>query len=367
MLEKSVDCATLVFQATLPDAREYDVVVAKRAYQIDRRGFVEARPEQELLNFDDHCHEDVNTSSLLYPSDVVPFKPRSDIILAANSYAPSGSPTQWTAGITVTGRKMLHRELVVHGPRQWVPGKLSGGWKMTKSATVDQVPLRWEQAWGGQIIDPSDPNVVHVQEENPLGTGWIDKRLSPKEAPVAAPQLEWPGQPIRDPYAVYDPACFAPMLPAWMPRRALGGTFDQAWMDKQRPFWPNDYDFGYHNAAPRALQVDGYLEGSERLHLTNMIFEAPDWTINLPQTALVARISGRDIAMNMDTLLLDVRSPYPEDWLLTLTWRVVLPAGEGEGVHLREVERSDPVLTSLTPAPTPSDVAVAPLIKEPAE
>jgi hypothetical protein len=55
MLEKHVDCAALVFQATLPDRRSYGVVVAKRAYQIGREGLPEPRPEQELLTFGDEA------------------------------------------------------------------------------------------------------------------------------------------------------------------------------------------------------------------------------------------------------------------------------------------------------------------------
>ncbi len=382
MLEKYVDCASLTFQATLPDRRSYGVVVAKRTYQIGQDGFPEPRPEQELLAFGDEGYGEINESSLLYPSDVVPFKPRTDIVLAAVSHAPGGVPHKsWSCGLKVHGRQPLQQALVVYGPRQWLPRWRTGtpegftprqsgfsGWQLGEPEPVMHVPVLWEHAWGGQIADPSDPGRVVACEENPLGCGWIDPKMTDHSRPVTAPQLEWPWQPITDANARYTPAGFGPVMPAWLPRRSRGGTFDQLWMDTQRPWWPGDYDFRYHNAAPDPLQVDGFLKGGETVQVFNLVEGMPECAITLPPTGMITFLGGMAVRMNMDTLLLDIRSPYPEDWLISTTWRLVLPPAMDDGIAVDEYELSSQQYQDARPAFTPDNVALALSIdKEPAD
>lgn len=373
MLHKNVDCASLTFEATLPDRRSYGVLVAKRTYQIGRQGLPEPRPEQELLVFGDHAYGEVNETSLLYPTDVVPYKPRTDVLLAANSHAPSAQPQQsWACGIRVQGRRSFTRTLNVHGPRQWVPrwriktpNGFSprrpdfAGWHLSDPEPTRQVPIRWEHAWGGANTDPSDPTQIAVREENPIGCGWIDPHLTDHTKPVPAPQLEWPVAPLGDPYQICTPACFAPVMPAWLPRRPLGGTFDQAWMETGQPWWPADYDFRYHNAAPDALQSEAFFDGNEALQLFNLIDGMPECEIALPASAIVADLGGMNMRMNLDTVLLDVREPYPEDWLIALTWRLVLPPVMDYEITLSACDLGSSLYQTARPATTPNAVAMA--------
>ncbi|MEO1491805.1 MAG: DUF2169 domain-containing protein [Pseudomonadota bacterium] len=373
MITKYVDCASLSFQATLPDQSSYGVLVAKRAYQIGRDGIPEPRPEQELLVFGDQAYGEINETSLLYPSDVVPYKPRTDIVLAANSHAPGGAPQRrWSCAVTVHGPRPLHSVLVVHGPRQWLPRWRMGtpegfsprgtgftGWQLSEAEPVTQVPVRWERAWGGQNTDPADPERIVVQEGNPIGCGWIDPEMTDHTQPVPAPQLEGPDAPLNDPYQIHEPACFAPVMPAWLPRRTRGGTFDQAWMDAQRPWWPADYQFRYHNAAPDGLQVDGYLEGGETIQVFNLVEGMPECGITLPATGMIAHLGTMAVRMNMDTVLLDIRSPYPEDWLITTTWRLVTPPVMDYDITLDELDLASSRYQAARRAMTPEQVAMA--------
>lgn len=353
MLTKLTDCASHQFQATLSDARTYNVLVAKRAYEFGASGMLLPRQEQELLYFSDEAYGKINETSLLFPSDIVPYKPASDIIIAANANAPNDRPTKsWECGIAIEGEKRLEQCLKVYGPRKWEPKWRFGTpdepspkrhgfskWVMSDPEPATSVPIRYENAWGGQHTRTSDDGSeeILVREENPLGAGWIDSELTDHTKPVPAPQLEWIGEEISDPYKTYTPACLGPIMPAWLPRRPLGGTFDQDWVDNKRPWWPDDYDFAYHNAAPKALQWEGFLRGDETIRFENMVMGAPEFDLELFGTGLLACYGNTEQQMALDTLLLDLRAPDKEDWLITLTWRLVLPPDLAEAVTLDEV------------------------------
>jgi len=220
-----------------------------------------------------------------------------------------------------------------------------------------QVPIRWEHAWGGQVSDPADPEHVTVREGNPVGCGWIDPERTDHTQPIPAPQIEWANESISDPYKVYEPACFGALMPAWMPRRALGGTYDQLWMDGQRPYWPLDYDLGYHNAAPRSLQTNGYLGGAETVMLYNLVDGFPECGVTLPETGMLAILGNMTVRMNLDTLMLDIRSPYPEEWLITTTWRLPVPPVMDYDIVLDEVHLAHVRYQNAHAAFTPQQVA----------
>src|SRR4051795_191406 len=51
-------------------------------------------PEQEYPNEDDNHWNDDPQRSLYSPSDLVPFKPRGDVMLVGHAFAPRGEPTR---------------------------------------------------------------------------------------------------------------------------------------------------------------------------------------------------------------------------------------------------------------------------------
>lgn len=353
MLTKLTSCASHQFQATLPDARSYSVLVAKRAFEFGTSGALVPRQEQELLYFSDEAYGEINKTSLLYPSDIVPYKPASDIVIAANTYTPVDRPAKsWECGVLIEGETCLEQRLKVYGPRNWepkwrlgTPNKPSSKrlgfsrWVLSDAEPTTSVEIRYENAWGGLLTKTLDDGTEETlaREENPLGKGWIDPELTDHTKPIPAPQLEWVGDEINDPDKAYAPACFGPVMPAWLPRRPLGGTFDQDWIENKRPWWPEDYDFAYHNAVPKALQWDGFLRGDETVLLKNMVAGSPSFELKMFETGLLACYGDTEQKMALDTLLLDIRSPDKDDWLITLTWRLVLPPDMVETITLDEV------------------------------
>lgn len=373
MLTKTVDCASHLFGATLPDERGYQVVVAKRTYEVDPSFALMPRREQEFLSFADEPYEEINESSLYYPSDIVPYKPAADILVAANAVSSGSRPSEsWECGLSVDGQDHLEKRLRVHGPRQWEPEWMLGtpkaataggrtfiGWQLSKPKPVKNVPILYEYAWGGQndmsVISESD--VVTVCEANPLGTGWIDRKMTDHTTSMPAPQIEYADQPIKDPYSKYAPAGLGPIMPAWLPRRPLGGTFDQAWIDSRRPWWPEDYDFRFHNAAPADMQWNGFLAGDETVTFRNLTTVSGELTLSLPATGLVVRYEGTEYRMALDTAFFDVRAADQEDWIITLTWRLVLQPQINGLLELDEVYISHPRYQRAQPPHVPAAVA----------
>lgn len=373
MLNKLVDCASHQFQATLPDARVYNVLVAKRAYEFGASGLLLPRQEQELLYFSDEAYGEINETSMLYPSDVVPYKPASDVVIAAKAHAPDNRPSKsWECGVVIEGEKRLEQRLKVYGPRKWEPRWRLGTpeepspkrrgfskWVLSDPEPAISVPIRYEYASGGQqsrtLADGSEE--ILVREENPLGKGWIDPELTDHTKPIPAPQLEWINDEIIDPDKAYAPACFGPIMPAWLPRRILGGTFDQDWIDNKRPWWPEDYDFAYHSAAPKALQWGGFLRGDETIYFENMVAGSPTFELKLFGTGLLACYGSIEQQMALDSLLIDIRSPDKEDWLITLTWRLVMAPDMAEAITLDEVFVAHPRYKQARAPFTPGDVA----------
>lgn len=334
--------AQLVYANEDAQARLFNILIVKATYAFDAEFNLCASPEQEPLNFSDQCHEDVNTSALRYPSDLVPFKPQAEVLLTANAFAPGPALAQWRCGFGLRGAAgQIRAELDVTGPREWRPRWRRSpnadepasaadpdflGWDLTEPEPVSTVPLRYELAFGG--LQPRGAEIL-ADERNPLGCGWVDRDWTDHRLPQRVPQILQPGVPISDPYHCPAPTGFGPIPPAWLPRRPLGGTYDAAWRAERWPHWAKDYDFAFHNSAPPFLRLPGGFSGDEQILLHHLRPEKPDITFWLPGEAVVARLTATDgtsrqMALRADTLLLDLTAERPEDCLVTLTWRLAL-------------------------------------------
>ncbi len=268
--------------------REFGIVIVKATYEIAEDGTLVVAEEQAPMLFTDTCHGEVNLSSLWHPSDLVPYKPATDIIINAVAHAPRGEPTSdWLCGIKVSSgaTDLFSKQLRVTGPRQWQPvwkRKLSekeasewerhrrmfDHWELSPPTPTIKVPLRYEYAFGGEIqisITDDGALIYDTDHHNPLGCGKLNSEWSDHTKSVAAPQIESPDDPIKEPYKNYRPQNFGPIPPAWLPRRPLGGTYDEHWQDNVWPAWPTDYSFAYHNSAYPDLVIDPYLGEMSRL------------------------------------------------------------------------------------------------------
>lgn len=190
-----------------------------------------------------------------------------------------------------------------------------------------------------------------TREDNPIGCGFISAEHTDRHARLPAPQIEQLDAPYTVLEDVIAPAGFGPIPPAWMPRRPLGGTYDQRWVDDVWPHWAEDYDFAFHNSAPRDMQFPGFLAGDERVTLTNLWPGGGVREINLPGETVVATLSGeagpRRVGMNLDTLYMDLTAGAEGAAIVTLSWRLVF---RNASVAEVSIGRAEAV------APHPSDL-----------
>lgn len=325
----------------------------------------------------DRYFDKPNTGSVRRESDLAPFKPLCDIIVNATAYAPGGIPaSRFSAGVKITrpahmngpGGTVLHKTLVITGPRAWKEGDT--GWQLTEPETIESLPVRYEYAYGGENrIEQNDPFLEKLDEKglltpeqialhpdgpdhapaahavcttNPVGIGYLeawyrnalaehsDGPAMPSQGTTtggrlfAAPQIESPDDPIVEFGKHYEPQGFGVIGKSWEQRRRLAGTYDEEWLKDLWPGLPCDFDFLYWNGAHPDMQVP-YLSGDEMIELTNL---SPDGhlTFTLPGQIpyVLVRYETGDIApvpAHLDTVVIE-----PDDMKVNLVWRAVVPA-----------------------------------------
>lgn len=290
--------------------------VLKSTFRLEHGNVAALAEEQEPLGGDLHVDDDA-AKSLLYPSDFVPYKPRADVLVLATAHAPGKQPlTRLSVRIRVGA---LDKSLTVLGPRVWERGTW-GGSTPGAPKPFASAPITYENALGG----PKSP-------KNPVGRGF---------GTDAPPLVEDPRRPVTGTNDAGDPAGFAPVAVGWQPRAGLAGKYDQRWQKERWPWFPEDFDYGYFNAAPSDQQVEGYLRGDEELVFDNLHPEHVVFRTRLPGRRVRCFLEERDargqnafreVALNLDTLWIDLNAGK-----MALTWRGHVPV---RTIKLREVQQ----------------------------
>jgi len=341
---------------------EFGVVVVKATYVFDDEGRCVLSDEQEMANAQEQGFGKPESSSLRQPSDHVGYKPSTDIILNVVAYAPEGKPAKsWEIGVEMTDAQgvIIRKTLRVTGPRWWVPKwqrplserekrewqkhrHLFEGWELSEPEPITRLPITYEYAYGGTIFKGEDENktpLIEAYEYNPVGRGFIDKDWSDHTKPHPAPQIEYADEPIADPYKHYRPAGYGALHRAWLPRRPLGGTYDQNWIDKIWPKWPPDYDFSFNNAAAEGLYGHGFLQLPIKIQLVNLHPSLRHRFITFEAIDMAALYQHKDESSfafmpNLDTLHLDLIEEDAFDHFAFLVWRLVYHPDQIESIAL---------------------------------
>jgi hypothetical protein len=258
--------------------------------------------------------------SLTYrPSDLAPFKPRTDVVLSGHAFARA--PTEALVARLCVGE--LDKRLGVVGDRLWVEGP--DGLEPSAPAPFTRLLLAYERAARAG--------------ENPVG---LDLTRPPRAGQLALPNLESTNDD-DDPFVG-----FGAIPPSWPSRRNLLNPDALAWASGavDGPV-PEGFDFGFYNVAPRDQQVGLLLMGA-KLTLENLNAEHAKLETRLPQVRpkcfLLEHVTERpiEVAMRCDTLWIDT-----DRATLTLTWRgltsvesperagTVVVAAETKGKELR--------------------------------
>jgi hypothetical protein len=190
-------------------------------------------------------YRDDGAREMLLDSDLCPFRPGADFILAGQACAPEGAPfVRHDAWVSVAGRE---KRAAVFAPRRVTARR--GRLALEQGEAVSAVPLSWTRALGG--ADRAAPqNEDHPF--NPIGMGWSAQWPNlPDDVALDLPQIEDAHHLIALDAALPRPFGFGALQPGWRPRRDDAGTYDDAWRLRRAPLPPADFREMFHHVAPR--------------------------------------------------------------------------------------------------------------------
>ena len=242
------------------DGQHQWIVAVKACYHIGSNGDLRLADEQLPPLLAAEYFGEPGQSSLRYDADLVPPKPTTDIVLNGTAYAPGAVPSR--EFLVSLRLDTLRKVLRVRGNRHWEAGLL--GLKPTPEDPVEQLPIRYERAWGG--YDRHDPNPKHQAWDgrNPVGRGVVARDSRREGTPLH--NFEYlDGEPHKT-----GPAGFGALDSFWSPRREFAGTYDQAWQKNRHPLLPLDWDARCLQCAPVDQQPRQPLRGGEPLELVNL-------------------------------------------------------------------------------------------------
>lgn len=239
-------------------------------------------------------------------TDFAPLKPRFDFLLAANAFPPGRTAvTSWKVRCQIGD---WSKTLRVVGPRRWITEMLTV--RKSAPAPIASLPLDYRLAFGGPSC-----------RRNPVGRGhgnqaqWL-------------PNIEHLDRPVQHPQDDIPPAGFGPISAAWYPRTEYKGTYDSRWQQTRWPWYPEDFNYAFFNAAPLDQQFDHQLVGDEVLEFENLHPEHPSFRTQLPGVRVrcfISRCEAKvllpaeqftEVPLYFDTLQVDLI-----DGLATLLWR----------------------------------------------
>lgn len=221
-------------QRTLEQNRQFHWVVSPSLYIRLSTGEVE-------LQHDVIADVMESLGDLPFPDMGMP-KPNGEWLLNGALYAPQGTTTNaGQASVTLNGQ---NKTINVFGDRHWQGGIPS------KPAEFESMPLDYQHAFGGAEF-----------ANNPVGNGYKTDQL---------PNLESSQHTITSNNKAYAPACFAPMDPSWPQRMQYQGTYDQHYLEKFFPGYPQDMDWKLFMTSQQDQWIDGFFKGNESFELKNM-------------------------------------------------------------------------------------------------
>jgi uncharacterized protein YjbI with pentapeptide repeats len=244
--------------------------------------------------------DDERTGELTHASDFADFKLRADVLLRGSCYAPGGRQGAECPVLFRVGA--WSKALWVVGPRVWTDAVI--GSPFSDPLPFRRMPITYENAFGGPGYD-----------KNPVGKGAGTTEL---------PTVEHAGVRVRARSDRTAPASYGPINPAW-PERAtkIGKEYGRKYLTERAPFYAEDFDWSYFNAAPMDQRLPGYLRGDEEITLQNLHPSIPVLTSRLPGVRVRAFVKDtaarfREVRMALDTLLAE-----PDEEKVFLTWRGV--------------------------------------------
>lgn len=289
------------------DAIDTLYIMVKSTFNINEK--LTLADVQLPLSAADEYWTEPGKSSIKHTSDYHIGKPASDIIMLGHAFAPMDVETRQLDVALRVGQ--VNKTVRVFGDRQWQQGSI------TKPQAFKTMAMVYEKAYGGQYI--RDGRVIDADKRNPVGRGFSGERALQDMDGVPLPNLEDPNDLITHYEQSPTPACFGTSAPHWQPRSNYAGTYNETWQTQRAPYLPEDFDKRFFNTAHPDLIYPGFLEGGERVEITNMhpngniLFKVP--RINIYSDVEIAGVISQP-SFKIETLIIQ-----PNQLLFSLVWR----------------------------------------------
>ena len=258
------------------------LVVAKATFDIQLDGRCRLAAENDPVRQAAQPHGEFGKSSLQYETDLAGVKPTTDVLVHGDALALKG---RRATSMEVSLRAgPLYKRLRVTGDRIWETGVL--GPRMSEPMPFERMPVTYERAYGGWDRSAAQPEDHRLEERNPVGSGFA---LRPENCKgMCLPNIEYPDQLVSGWKDRPAPAGMNVVDCAWLPRRQLAGTYDDAWRRSRFPLWAEDFDPLYHNSSPADQRPSRYFTGGEHIEVKGMS-DGGTLAFDLPKLGLAFR------------------------------------------------------------------------------
>lgn len=243
-------------------------------------------------------------------------KQKGEVLAAGSFFSTGGRPVR--AGSVRISAGSVNKTLHVFGDRYWIKraGAVIG---ISDPQPIAEMEISYVNAFGG----PGN-------KQNPLGKGTEEQG---SEDAIPLPNIEYPDQLIGSSSDRPEPAGFGPLGLDWQQRAGKLGTYDRKWMETRWPWFPEDMDWTYFNAAQEDQQIAGYFTGDENVVIENMHPERPAITTLLPGLRMRCFVrqedNGKEIFKELKTRL-DTVWLFPEHEMGLVIWRTTVQVQDDE-------------------------------------
>jgi hypothetical protein len=298
--------------ALLPDRFGIDTLYVIVKATVTLRPALSLAEVQVPPTMADEYYGDPTETSLRAVSDMHIGKSGTDVVLIGSAWAPDKRPlTRMQVGMSVGGRQ---KTILVTGDRVWRDGRPSD------PQPFESIPLVWERAFGG-VHRKGDQ--VLAEERNPVGCGFAGGRSAADMQGLKVPNLEDPAALLQQIGNPSQPACLAPIAPAWLPRRGFAGTYDDKWQRARAPYLPDDFDPRFFQCAAPEFAFDRYLQAGEHVQIVGALPDGPIvFTVPESHLSIAVTIEGspHHPPANLETLSIE-----PDENRACFTWRAAVP------------------------------------------
>ncbi len=281
--------------------------------------------------YGDEMFSDEDSTTSMFESDILPYKPFTDIVLVGKAHAPFGKPVHTFNAELCVGE--VKKSIKVFGDRTWEQEKkIKSLFRPSLPEPLKEIDIRYEKAFGGAA-----PDNLSYCAENLSGTGFLSKTSTHEEIKeTKLPNIEDPDSVISKIIDHPNPAGFGFCGKTWKPRLDYMGTYDDEWRKNISPGLPEDFDYRYYNGAHPDLQADPHLKGDEEVMFSNLTPEEKT-KFKLPGLIPTCMIKKQDMEVKKLKLNLDTLCFITEENQFYMVWRGVTKLSDMASLEVEEI------------------------------